>query len=328
LTDGPVTVDRVPEGSAWRFGLRAANDAVTVQWTLSFTEPESLVRCVRGLCDAATDWPGLFGLDCPEWASLLDRQRVARIHFGNEFCQRLLPSVRTLQTVLGATAASGLGFGLALPMLTDDSLEEADALLAMLPEGTEVTVNDWGSMRRLTRRFPGLRPTAGRLLCRMLKEPRAPSAAFLELGGHGFMTPGLESLLERFGVSRLEIDVPPFARGTDLHAQRGRISVHAPFGFATTGRICRIGNLHRPMARKFETGHICARECLTYWCELTARGDPHGGRMRLFQRGNTIFYRHTVTMTQALAEAVAAGSVDRVVISGDWNAAGRTDFGT
>ncbi len=326
MTDGPVTVDRVPEGSAWRFGLRAANDAVTVQWAVSFTEPESLVRCVTGLHDAATDWPGLFGLDSPEWASLLDHQRVARIHFGNEFCQRLLPSVRALQTVLGATAASGLEFGLALPMLTDDGLEEADALLGMLPEGTEVTVNDWGLMRRLTRQFPGLRPTAGRLLCRMLKEPRAPSAAYLKLGGHGFMTPGLEMLLKRFGVSRLEIDVPPFARSTDLYAQRGRISVHAPFGFATMGRICRIGNLHRPVARKFATGHTCARECLTYWCELSAGAEPDDARMRIFQRGNTIFYHHTAAMAEALAGAAAAGSIDRIVISGDWNAAGRADL--
>lgn len=328
LTDGPVTAGDGPNAGAWRFALRAANDATVVQWVVSFTEPEPLLRCLTKLRDAGTDWLELFGLDGPQWASLLDQKRITRIHFGNEFCQRLLPSVRALQTALAATTASGLDFGLALPMLTDDGIEEADVLLGMLPEGTEVTVNDWGLMRRLTRRFPRLRPTAGRLLCRMLKEPRAPSAAYLQLGGHGFMTPGLESLLERFGVSRLEIDVAPFARGTDLHAQRARFSVHAPFGFATTGRICRIGNLHRPMARKFATGHTCARECLTYGCELSARGEPDEGRMRIFQRGNTIFYRHTTAMTQALAEAVAAGSVDRMVISGDWNAARRADFCT
>lgn len=326
MTDGLATVEQAPGGSAWRFGLRAAND-VTVQWALSFTEPEPLVRCVTGLCDAGTDWSGLFGLDSQEWASLPGPRRIARIHFGNEFCQRLLPSVRALQTALGATAASGLDFGFALPALTDDGLEEADTLLGLLPEGTEVAVNDWGLMRRLTRRFPGLRPTAGRLLCRMLKEPRAPSAAYRELGGRGFMTPGLERLLERFGVSRLEIDVPPFARCTDLWAPRGRISVHAPFGFATTGRICRIGNLHRPMERKFVTGHTCARECLRYWCELSARQKPGEATMRIFQHGNTIFYRHTAAMAQVLAAAVAAGSIDRIVIAGNWDAARRADLG-
>ncbi len=318
---------QTPEASARGPGLRAVNRPATVRWAVSFTEPDRLVRFLTSLCAAGTDWPRLLGLDLPEWAPMPDHQRVSRIHFGNEFCERLLPSARELQAAFGATSASGLDFGLALPMLTDGGIEEADVLLAMLPEGTEVTVNDWGLMRRLTRRFPGLRPTAGRLLCRMLKEPRAPSAAFLELGGHGFMTAGLERLLERFGVGRLEIDVPPFARSTDLCAQRGRISVHTPFGFATTGRICRIGNLHRPMERKFATGHTCARECLRYWWELSARQEPDDASMRIFQRGNTIFYRHTAAMTQALAGAVAAGSIDRIVISGDCNAARRADLG-
>jgi len=210
-------------------------------------------------------------------------------------------------------------------MLTDEGMDEADLLLGLLPEGTEVTVNDWGLMRRLTRRFPQLRPVAGRLLCKMLKEPRAPSAAYMKLGGHGFMTPGFKKLLRRFGVSRLEIDLAPFARSADLCGPQGRVSVHAPFGFATTGRICRIGNLHRPMARKFATGHTCARECLTYWCELSARRGPDEARMRILQRGNTIFYRHTAAMSATLAAATAAGSVDRIIVSGDWNEADRTD---
>lgn len=327
MTDGPAAVGRIPKGSAWSFGVRAANDATAVQWAVSFTAAQPLVHFVTLLRDAGTDWSALFGLDSREWTPLLDHPRVARIHFGNEFCQRLLPSVRALRTALDTTALSGLEFGFVLPMLTDDGLEEADVLLGMLPGGTEVTVNDWGLMRRLERRFPGLRPTAGRLLCRMLKEPRAPSSAYLELGGHGFMTPGLHRLLDRLGVTRLEIDVPPFARSRDLCAPRGRISVHAPFGFATTGRICRIGNLHRPMERKFATGHTCARECLGYGCELSARQAPDDGKIRIFQRGNTIFYRHTAAMAQALAGAVMAGSIDRIVISGDWNAARSAGLG-
>lgn len=292
---------------------------------MSFTRPDSLVRFVKGLCTAEPEGLCLPGLGRTEPTPGPGGQRVSRIQFGNEFCQRLLPSVRALDTALGATAAAGLDFGFTLPMLTDDGVEEADALLGLLPEGTEVTVSDWGLMRRLTRRFPRLRPVAGRLLCKMLKEPRAPSAAYMKLGGHGFMTPGFEMLLGRFRVSRLEIDLPPFARGADLCGRLGRISVHAPFGFATTGRICRIGNLHRPMTRKFATGHSCARECLTYWCELSAGREPDQAGMGTFQRGNTIFYRHTAAMTATLAAAIAAGSVDRVIVSGDWNEADRAD---
>lgn len=306
----------------------APRDARTpaVEWVVAFTELDSLAAFVASPSDGGTDGLRSLALESPEWASMLGERRVSRIQLGNEFCQRLLPSVRTLEAALEAATASGLAFGLTLPVLTDDGLDEADALLGRLPEGSEVTLNDWGLMRRVTRRFPGLRPTAGRLLCRTLKEPRAPSAAYLELGGHGFMTPGLEMLLARFGVDRVEIDVPPFARGQDLCVPQGRLSVHVPFGFATTGRICRIGNLARPMALKFATGHVCARECLTYWCGL-ARQRPNDAPMSLFQRGNTLFYRHTAAMTAALAGAIAAGSIDRVVVSGDWGEGRSTDIG-
>ncbi len=318
----PGTQPQAPGGAA-----AAAGGPAALEWAVSFTETERLIRFAEGLGAAGSDWPERFGLGWTGQSMLPGGRRLMRIHFGNEFCQRLLPSPTVLETVLGAVGASGLGFGLVLPVLTDEGLEKADRLLQRLPEGTEVSVNDWGLMRRLTRSFPRLRPTAGRLLCKMLKEPRAPSAAYLQLGGRGFMTPGLERLLERFGVDRLEIDVPPFARGQELSVPRGRLSVHAPFGFVTTGRICRIGNLHRPVEHKFAAGHTCARECLAYWCELSPGRGPDEAKMSIFQRGNTIFYRHTTAMNEALAAAMAAGSMDRLVISGDWHADRRTPLG-
>ena len=300
--------------------LRSAEVAV------SFTALESLMRFVSRPSEAAgTDWLKFLGLEAPEMVSM-PVGRLSRVHFGNEFCQRLLPSVEALSEALGTVTSGGFAFGLALPVLTDDGIERADALLALLPEGTEVALNDWGLVRRLSRRFPHLKSTAGRLLCRMLKEPRAPSAAYLELGGHGFMTPGFEKLVARLGVGRVEMDVPPFASSNDMRVSRGKLSVHVPFGFATTGRICRIGNLRRPMARKFESGHVCARECLTYGTIVAATGGRSSAQTGIFQRGNTLFYRHTAEMAAALCGAITAGSVDRLVVSGDWHEARSADL--
>ena len=297
-----------------------ASAAASLQTAVSFTDTQRLVRFLERLtAGSAANWPRLLGLEAGEFATLTGGRNVSRIHFGNEFCERLLPSRTKVETALKTATACGLGFGLALPILTDEGIAQADELLGAMPDGTEVTVNDWGLMRRMGRRFPALRAIAGRLLCKILKEPRVPSATYMELGGHGFMTPGLEALFARMGVGRVEIDVPPFARTQDLSAPRLRVSAHVPFGFATTGRICRIGNLRQPGARKFATDHSCARECLTYLTGMTAPREPGNDPMVIFQRGNTTFYRHTAAMTAALAEAVAAGTVDRVVISGDWN---------
>ena len=318
----PATQPQVSGG-----GPAAAGGPAAIEWAVSFTEVERLVGFAEERAAAGSDWPERLGLEWTGRSALPGGRRLTRIHFGNEFCQRLLPSPTVLDTALQAARAAGLGFGFVLPVLTDEGLEKADRLLQRLPEGTEVSVNDWGLMRRLARDFPRLKPAAGRLLCKMLKEPRAPSAAYLQLGGRGFMTPGFERLLERFGVDRLEIDVPPFARGPDLSAPRGRLAVHAPFGFVTTGRICRIGNLRRPLPHKFAAGHTCARECLDYWCELSPGRAAAEANMSIFQSGNTIFYRHTPAMAEALAAAIAAGSIDRLVIAGDWHADRRAHLG-
>lgn len=298
----------------------------SVEVAVSFTELDSLVRFVtRSPQVGRTDWLSFLGLQASELASI-PVERISRVHFGNEFCQRLLPSARALTAALGAASSRGFAFGLALPPLTDAGLDRAGALLALLPEGTEVTLNDWGLVRRLNRRFGHLKSTVGRLLCRVLKEPRAPSAAYLELGGHGFMTPGFEGLVGRLGVGRLEMDVPPFACSDDMRVSHGKLAVHVPFGFATTGRICRIGNLCRPMKRKFATGHVCARECLTYRTILAGGAGRATASSGIFQRGNTLFYRHTAAMAAAVCGAISAGSVDRLVVSGDWHEARSADI--
>lgn len=291
--------------------------AAAVHCAVSFSEVEPLVRFAASVGAGAPDGTAGLAASAPEWAALLAARPPLRLQFGNEFCQRLLPSIAALERALGAASAAGLAFGLVLPMLTDAGIERAERLLGRLPPDTEVTVNDWGVLRRLARGFPALRATAGRLLCRMLKEPRAPSAAYLHLGGHGFATPGLQTLLERFGIERVEVDVPPFVQADDLRGSSRQLSVHAPLGFATTGRICRIGNLRCSAARQFATGHTCARECLSYWSELSIARRAGSESLRLLQRGNTIFYRHSVPMARALAAVLAAGAADRLVLPGE-----------
>ena len=305
-----------------------AETAAAAELVIAFTDPDRLNRFIAAIsADPHRDWPPISGLADAGLGFPAGTRRVSRVHFGNEFCERLLPSRSLLESVVKTVSAAGLGFSLIAPTLTDHGLDAAQQLLEALPNGSEVVVNDWGLMRRVRHGFPRLHLSAGRLLCRMLKEPRAPSAQYMEFGGHGFMSPGFEALLQRFGVSRLEIDVPPFATVEDLRAPDNQVSVHVPFGFTTTGRICRIGSLHQPPARKFATGHHCARECLSYATAMESAREPRGSGIRIFQRGNTVFYRHTPAMSAVVADAIAAGMVDRVIVSGDWNEAGSANLG-
>jgi len=291
-----------------------------VKLALAFTEADRLIRFADAIAgDRSQAWSELIG-DAAIPAAV--RKRVTSLHYGNEFCERLIPKRAALESAIRASEGAALELWLVTPTLTDRGVDSIGELVAMLPEGSGVVANDWGLIHHLRGSHPRLRIAAGRLLCKMLKEPRIASPQHMELGGHGFMSPGLEALISRLGVEVIEIDAPPFASVEDLHAPGVSVALHLPFGFATTGRICRIGSLHQEPAAKFASGHNCAHECLTYLAAIkSARPDA----MRLFQRGNTIFYRHTTEMAKAVEDACALGVVHKLIVSGDWNETGSPD---
>lgn len=263
---------------------------------------------------AITDASGLDRLAAPpEFAGIT----AGRLHFGGEFCETLLPTAAGLKRALAAAETFGLAFTLATPIVSDAGLARLDRLLPLLPPGTEVTANDWGFLRRLRDHFPDLVPTAGRLLCKQVKDPRLPSAEWTRLQPHGIHAPGFTAMLARLGCRRIEMDVAPFATEADFHSPSMAVSVHAPFGFTTKGRSCRIGSLALPTSGKFAIGHDCRKECLRFQSAAT-RPDAATADLATVQRGNTLFYRHATEMAATLRAAAAAGAVERVILAGDW----------
>lgn len=289
-----------------------------IDCAVSFTDIAGMTRFVQRLGErSSAHWSALLGLDRPSCARLIGDGGVTRLRFGNEFCERLLPSRALVRRALRCAAQAGLAFGLVLPMLSDRGVERTDHLLGEMPDGTEITVNDWDLMRRIGQRFPKLRPTAGRLLSKMLK---APSAAPRKPTGSApkWANPSFCLLLQRLDTRRLELDIPPCPDDLDLRVPGLRITAHAPFGFASTGRICRIGNLRQPLIRKFAANRGCSRECLIYLTRITRRAGL-AAPPDTYQRGNTLFYRYGAAASNALTAAIGAGLVDRLVIPGDWH---------
>lgn len=71
----------------------------------------------------------------------------SRVYFGNEFCQRLIPSAKELEQVLDFVSEKSLPFTLVTPYVTDEGLRILESLLLKLEKrkpGSEVVVNDWG----------------------------------------------------------------------------------------------------------------------------------------------------------------------------------------
>jgi len=262
---------------------------------------------------------------------------INRIYFGGEFCERLLPDKKTLLRVLSLVDKNRLNFSLITPVVSDQALGRLEQLFSILPEGSEVIVNDWGTLRLLRRSYPKLIPVIGRQLCKMIKDPRLPSAQWLKLYPHGIQSGPFHKLLAQFEIERIEMDVPPFAELQDFISPLHELSVHLPFGFSLKGRMCKMGALQLEPPRKFGPGHGCNKECLQFSSKIYRKcstdkassnsslaRENEAADLNAFQQGNTMFYRHSPVMTKVLAQALSRNKVNRIIFEGDWNEDYRT----
>lgn len=288
------------------------------QFAVALTEARNLKRLPKSE-SSATAWFAALESRHTELDALPDAVSVSHLHFGNEFCERLLPEADALVQALETAARLGVVLVLSTPMLADTGIGQLRDLLRVLPDGAEVVANDFGVLRLLQREFPALRPVAGRMLCKAIKDPRLPSETWARLYPSGVAAPPFVALLQRLGVIRMEMDVAPFARTEDYADLPLPVAVHAPFGYSVKGRICRPGSLHQAGPHKFAPNHHCHKECLVYRGAMQREGLAAGRDLHTFQRGNTLFYRHSPEMQQALSEAIGQGWVERLVIAGDWH---------
>lgn len=260
----------------------------------------------------------LVGLPESLLTSQLWNINICSIHYGNEFCESLIPSLSDLGYMLSRVEAAGLKLRLATPLVSNHGLEKLRGLFRQIPQGHEIIVNDWGVLRLLRHEFPSLIAIAGRQLCKAIKDPRLPSPEWVSTSLPVF-SDGLMSSLINSNISCLELDVLPFAEPAGFAIHNMKISVHAPYGFVYKSRICRIGSLHLNLADKFIPNHACKKECLTYVCEMKRTPALLRDEMHTFERGNAMFYRHSQRMADTLSKAIDAGTINRIILSGDWN---------
>ncbi|CAA7600316.1 Hypothetical protein DEACI_0969 [Acididesulfobacillus acetoxydans] len=251
--------------------------------------------------------------------------RFSRLYFGQEFCEKALPAAGELEEVLAAAHAAGLAFTLVTPYVTETALARSEELLerlVRLAPRAEVVVNDWGLLYLLSRKFPTLVPVLGRLMNKILRDPRLSG---YRLGKGEVSTPfqmsylagpAMQTLLEEFKVRRIELDYPP--QGLDPHLPDWgyRSSLYVPLAVITTGRICLMNAWGMEKEEKFKTSRqACDRKCRFYWLEMS---DPSGQvrksrDWRIVQKGNTVFYlQREDFLAKGLEEAARTG-VNRIV---------------
>jgi hypothetical protein len=251
----------------------------------------------------------------------------SRIYWGSEFCETLIPGAAATARLAGQAREKGLDWTLVTPYVTDTGLARISRLLEKLPRDLhpdEVVVNDWGVLRRLRREQEHLRPVLGRLMNKMIRDPRvastfddprAPREAVDALRGFSISAGSYREFLARKKVGRVEVDNPLQGLAVDFAAQDIPASIYLPFGYVTTGRICLPGSLGLPPGGKFSHLGHCGRECGGTVLELKNTKSPFEADrdLTLYQRGNTIFYFQPPRQTAAGLEAAAGCGVDRIV---------------
>lgn len=224
-----------------------------------------------------------------------------RTCYGSEFCQTLLPSAAGLREAWQAMASEHGAFTLLTPPVDDHGLERVARLLGVLaerPGEKEVVVNDWGVLRLLRGWRGQFRPVLGRLLTKMLRDPRIlpttesgeDAAVPLPMQQSGITASAQLGVLRAEGVEWVEVDNLRQGVRIDFGSLGLKPSVHLPFGLVTSGRVCLFAGLHQPRAAKFSPQTACQRECHRYQATMT---DPaaRAGDAELVQQGNTVFYR-------------------------------------
>ena len=239
----------------------------------------------------------------------------SRLYFGNEFCERLLPTNRDVDTALAFAGEKKASFTLVTPYCTELGLRRIRSLLKKLakerPE-SEVVFNDWGVLRMLRTSSYDLKPVLGRLLTRIKRGPRLmgmidvlPKEALEYLRSSNHTVPNYTEFLKKNGVERVELDNPlqgfDFERADkDIH-----LSLYVPFAYVTTTRFCLTASCDIPEKKGLVGVFPCKRECQKYTFYLENPVMP----VMLLRRGNTIFFKND-KIPQGLTEK----GVDRIVI--------------
>lgn len=253
----------------------------------------------------------------------------ARAYVGNETCERLLPSPRSLDSWVSACRAAGWAVTLLLPPLGGEGQTRALECARVLAEetGAEVVANDWGTVHRLRKCFHDLPIALGRLTHKMLRDPRlaeyfdspqAPAAARSALCRSGELAPGFRALMERYGIRRREID--PYLQPLEEREWEDRtemLSVHFPYLFVTMGRACLLGAMHREAAGKFVPGAPCRAECRKYAVEflLPVPGESGAGK-RLLNLGNAYYHAVPPSVAGKIMDLLPSRPrVDRIVVT-------------
>jgi hypothetical protein len=237
-----------------------------------------------------------------------------RLYYGNEFCERLIPTADELRAALKFAGERGVPLTLVTPYVTEHGMARQRELFDIMSgdaRADEVVFNEWGVLRVLHNDYSGLTPVMGRLLNRMKRGPRLmtvidklPPTTVRYFRDNHLNNPALNDFLKEHGVGRVELD--NLLQGFDFELEKLRGTIYTPYVYVSTTRLCLSAGCEDPSrTTEVTVGAACQRECRRYTFHLRHSIMP----VPLIRKGAAIFYHNAREIPD-----LGARGIDRIVV--------------
>ena len=249
-----------------------------------------------------------------------------RLYFGQEFCERAMPGIREIKEALDRS--KGKEFTLVTPYVTEKGLSKLvnifNSLVKFKPS-CEVVVNDWGVLHLIKQKYPSLKPILGRLLNKMLRDPRFKADSPGKISNtkfKHFQTCSLagahmkDILKNKYAVEMIEIDNLPQGIDSNIANWGYKVAMYIPYGYVTTGRICFFQSWGLGEKDKFRTSNdLCQHLCRGQYLRLNNIKDliSTNSNWDLIQKGNTVFYKQKAAFLAIGLEYAQNLGINRII---------------
>lgn len=219
--------------------------------------------------------------------------KQTRIYFGNEFCERLIPSVEDVSRMFDLCREINVKLSFLTPYVTDfgiRQLEEIFEFLNSLKLKTEIIINDFGVLELIRNKSYEFKLVLGRLLNQQKRGPRLakilnrlPSDLIKHFCSTYLDREEIVSILLELGIERIEFDNIPLGL-TRYPLPKLKASLYYPFVYVSTTRLCPTSKAFKPNFR-LRLIENCETECRICHFKLKHKSMPED----LILKGNTYF---------------------------------------
>jgi len=145
----------------------------------------------------------------------LHKDKYKFIYFGNEFCERKIPTLDSIKEVFEYCNSEDKTPVFLTPPLTNNGINQLKKLVPKMQElkkEFEITINDYGILNFL-KNYPNIKINYGRVLIRMKKGPEIMTGCLDEcpknFKDNSISNKELINYLKSQEIKRFELDIPP-----------------------------------------------------------------------------------------------------------------------